>query len=185
MPRCRTTTKAAPNRIRFVVNRWGQCPKDGKSKMSNLQTLLDEREISQALARMTRILDNRAWDSLDSVYAEDLTFNYGREEGAGIEAMRAELSGFLDNCGPTMHLTGNALIEVDGDTATSEAYILARHQGAGESVQVYFDACGAWIDKWERRANGWRIVRRDISTSVMQGDPAALGAAALPEALYQ
>ncbi|MFC9362416.1 nuclear transport factor 2 family protein [Rhodococcus sp. NPDC057014] len=153
--------------------------------MTDLQTLLDEREITQTLSRMTRILDKRDWDSLDTVFAEDLTFDYGRGERAGIKEMRAEVSGFLTNCGPTMHLIGSGLIDVDGDTASSEVYVLARHQGAEGRSHLYFDAAGPWIDRWQRRANGWRIVRRDISVNVMQGDPAALGSDTLPQALSE
>lgn len=149
--------------------------------MADLQILLDEREIAQVLTRMTRILDKRDWDSLDTVFAEDLTFDYGRGERAGITQMREAVSGSLDNCGPTFHLLGSSLFEVDGDTARTEVYVLARHQGAAERSHLYFDAAGAWIDKWERRANGWRIVRRDMALNVTQGDPAALGSDALPE----
>ncbi|QYX76644.1 nuclear transport factor 2 family protein [Streptomyces akebiae] len=149
--------------------------------MTDLQTLLDEREITQTLSRLTRILDKRDWDSLDTVFAEDLTFNYGLGERAGTKELRENLSGFLANCGPTMHLLGSPLVEADGDTARTEVYGLARHQGAGERGHLYFDTAGVWIDQWERRADGWRIVRRDIAPLVMQGDPAALGSDALPE----
>ncbi|MGW6791613.1 nuclear transport factor 2 family protein [Streptomyces chartreusis] len=151
--------------------------------MPDLQSLLDEREITQTLARMTRILDERRWDCLGTVFAEDLAFDYGRGERAGISELRKEVSGFLDNCGPTLHLLGSCLVEVDGDTARTEVYVLARHQGAPERDHLYFDATGSWIDEWERRTNGWRIVRRDTSLSVVQGDPAALGSRALPEAI--
>lgn len=149
--------------------------------MTDLQTLLDEREITQTLSRLTRILDQRDWDSLDTVFAQDLTFNYGLGESAGIKDLRESLSGFLTNAGPTMHLLGSPLIEADGDTARTQVYGLARHQGAGERSHLYFDTAGTWIDQWERRAAGWRIVRRDIAPLVMQGDPAALGSNALPQ----
>ncbi|MFE5563404.1 nuclear transport factor 2 family protein [Amycolatopsis japonica] len=153
--------------------------------MTDLRTLLDEREINQTLSRMTRILDKRDWDSLDTVFAEDLTFDYGRGERAGIKEMREEVSGFLAHCGPTLHLLGSGLIEIDGDTARTEVYVLARHQGGGKRSHLYFDATGPWIDRWERRASGWRIVRRDISLNVLQGDPAALGSDALPQAMAE
>ena len=153
--------------------------------MTDVQALLDEREIAQTLSRLTRILDKRDWDSLDTVFADDVTFDYGRGERVGIKEMREEVGGFLANCGPTLHLLGSSLIEVDGDTAWSEVYVLARHQGAGERGHLYFDGTGPWIDKWERRANGWRIVRRDIALNVAQGDPAALGSDALPQAISE
>ncbi|MGV0740602.1 nuclear transport factor 2 family protein [Mycobacterium syngnathidarum] len=148
--------------------------------MTDLQTLANIDEINQTLSRLTRILDKRNWTDLHKVFAEDLTFDYGRGDRAGLEQMRVQLSEFLDNCGPTVHLAGSALIDVDGDTALSEVYVLARHQGAGERCNLFFDAAGSWIDRWERRKNGWRIVRREIALSVVQGDPMALGTDALP-----
>lgn len=150
--------------------------------MADLQALADEREITATLSRLARILDTRDWDSLGSVFADDLTFDYGRGESAGVESMREQLSGFLEHCGPTIHLTGIP-ISVTGDTAASDVYVLARHQGAGERSALHFDAAGPWIDMWERKADGWRIVRRDISLNVVQGDPGALGSDALPTSL--
>jgi hypothetical protein len=56
--------------------------------MTNLQTLLDEREISRGLALFARILDTKRWDDIGEVFAHDLHFNYG----AGGEGLHWELS---------------------------------------------------------------------------------------------
>jgi 3-phenylpropionate/cinnamic acid dioxygenase small subunit len=142
-----------------------------------IQTLLDEREITRALSQFARILDNKRWDDLSVVFAEDLSFDYGSGgEQRGIKALRANMTRFLDICGGTQHLIGSILVDVNGDQAVSRAYVQARHQAVGATGSSVFDTNGEYIDRWERRPEGWRIVRRDAVWSVLLGDPAVIAA---------
>jgi hypothetical protein len=38
------------------------------------------------------------------------------------------------------------------------------------------DSNGEYIDRWERRPQGWRIVRRDVVWHMNKGDMSVLGA---------
>ncbi|MCY4425518.1 MAG: nuclear transport factor 2 family protein [Halieaceae bacterium] len=144
--------------------------------MIDLQALLDEREISRGLSRFARILDTKSWDELPEVFAHDLTFDYGTgEEQQGMEALRANMTRFLDRCGNTQHLIGSILVDVDGGRAVSRAYVQARHQGVGDPTGPVFDSNGEYIDRWERRGEGWRIVRRDAVWATNSGDSAVIG----------
>ncbi|MEM9704562.1 MAG: nuclear transport factor 2 family protein [Pseudomonadota bacterium] len=139
---------------------------------TTLQTLIDEREIIRALSRFARILDEKRWDVLTDVFAEDLKFDYGAGgEQHGIDALRANMSKFLDVCGPTQHLIGSILVDVNGDKAVSRAYVQARHQRKDDFTGPVFDTSGEYIDCWVRRAEGWRIVRRDAVWATHTGDP--------------
>ncbi|MDB5395418.1 MAG: nuclear transport factor 2 family protein [Rhodospirillales bacterium] len=141
----------------------------------DLQTLWDEREIAHALGRFARILDGREWSAVSEVFADDLTFNYGDgAERSGIAAMTEQFQRFLDVCGPSQHLLGSIVITATGDSAISRAYVQARHQGAAGKEHLFLDSTGEYIDKWERRPQGWRIVRRDVVWHMMQGDMAVL-----------
>lgn len=141
----------------------------------NLQSLIDERDIAHALGRFARMLDQRDWDTVGEVFASDVCFNYGDgQEKQGIEAMRDQFARFLDPCGPSQHLLGTIVVTVVGDTGTSRAYVQARHQGAGEKAHLFFDSNGEYVDRWERRAEGWRIVRRDVVWHMHMGDPSVL-----------
>lgn len=145
--------------------------------MSTLQMLLDEREILRALARFARILDGKQWGELADVFAEDLSFNYGAGgEEQGIDALRTNMRRFLDACGGTQHLLGSISIDVDGDTALSRAYVQARHQRVNDPAGSVFDSNGEYVDRWERRALGWRIVRRDAIWLMHTGDASILAA---------
>ncbi|MBL5980589.1 nuclear transport factor 2 family protein [Comamonas sp. NyZ500] len=141
-----------------------------------MQSLLDEREILNQLARFVRMLDQRDWDALPNIFSEDVVFDYAEGvERKGLTQMRTRISGFLVNCGPTHHLLGSIIVEVQGNTALTKAYIQSRHQGMGDRSNLYFDANGEYIDHWERRDVGWRIVKRLAVSMFTEGDPRAMG----------
>lgn len=143
----------------------------------DLQGLLDQHEITIGLGRFARILDGREWDAVGDVFADDVTFNYGdNSEQSGIAAMTAQFRRFLDVCGPSQHLLGSIQVTVSGDKGTSRAYIQARHQGAAGKAHLFLDSNGEYIDQWERRPQGWRIVRRDAVWHMTVGDWSVLGA---------
>lgn len=136
----------------------------------------DRDSIANQLARFARILDSRDWAAVGDVFAEDVTFDYGDgREQAGLEAMRTQFRAFLDGCGPSQHLLGSIAITIEGDAATSHAYVQARHQGRGAKADRIFDTHGDYLDHWRRGPEGWRIVRRAVRWSMHIGDPGVLG----------
>ncbi|WP_375196129.1 nuclear transport factor 2 family protein [Sphingobium sp.] len=144
--------------------------------MSDLQTLLDEREIVRKLGRFARILDNKEWTGLPDVFAHDLSFDYGQGERAGIAALEDQMRQYLDVCGPTQHLLGSIMVDVNGHEAVSRSYVQARHQRRADPVGGIFDSTGEYVDRWQRREESWRIVRRDAIWFLHSGDPAVLAA---------
>lgn len=141
----------------------------------DLQALMDEREIVRALSRFARVLDNKQWDCLGDVFAADVSFNYGTGEARqGMEALRSNMTRYLDRCGPSQHLIGSITVDVRGDEATSRAYVQARHQGKNSPNGPVFDTNGEYVDQWQRRPEGWRIVRRDALWAMVAGDPAVI-----------
>ena len=93
-----------------------------------------------------------------------------------MDALRANMRRYLDVCGPTQHLLGSIIVEMHGDAATSRAYVQARHQRANDPAGAVFDSSGEYLDRWERRPEGWRIVRRDAIWLMHRGDPSILAA---------
>lgn len=136
---------------------------------------MSEEAIRAGLAHFARILDGKHWDRVDTVFASDATFDYGLGEASGIEALVANFRRYLDRCGATQHLIGSILIELDGERATSHAYVQARHV-ARDPDGRFFDSNGEYVDRWERRGEGWRIVRRDARWFMHTGDPSIIGA---------
>lgn len=149
----------------------------GPTLNSGLQTLLDERDIHRGLARFARIADTKRFEALPEVFADDVQFDYGSGQvEQGISALQALMRHHLAHCGGTQHLIGSVVVDVDGDTAVSHAYVQARHQRTGDFVGPVFDSNGEYTDHWQRRAEGWRITRRDATWAANTGDPAIIAA---------
>lgn len=140
----------------------------------DMQTVLDERVIVRGLGRFARILDEREWQAMGEVFADDISFDYGEGGHSGIGALLATFRLFLDPCGPSQHLLGSIVVTVEGNRAYSRAYVQARHQGKGPKAHLFFDSNGEYRDRWERRSDGWRIVRRDAIWFMMVGDRSVL-----------
>lgn len=158
----------------FVVD---ETPATGGTAMA-LADLSAERAIRDGLARFARVLDGKDWAALGDVFAEDITFDYGLGEQAGLDALTANMRRFLDVCGPSQHLLGSIAITVDPGmrTATSRAYVQARHQRAGDANGPVFDSNGEYVDRWEHRAEGWRIIRREALWHMHTGDASIIWA---------
>ncbi|WP_408591356.1 nuclear transport factor 2 family protein [Novosphingobium sp.] len=137
-----------------------------------LAELVAERAIRDGLARFARVLDTKDWAALADVFAHDLTFDYGLGEQAGIAALTANMRRFLDVCGSTQHLIGSIVVTIDPGavTATSRAYVQARHQRRDDPLGPVFDSNGEYVDRWEHRPEGWRIVRRDALWQTQSGE---------------
>jgi ketosteroid isomerase-like protein len=135
----------------------------------------DQRIILNTLSEFARILDRKQWTRVGEVFADDIAFNYGDgQEQQGIAALREEFTKYHDYCGAAQHLLGSIQLELNEDEAVTRSYVQARHQGKGDKAHLFFDTSGEYTDRWERRANGWRIVRRDARWDLFMGDPAVL-----------
>lgn len=168
----------AATRMMLVEEHGGPIPGRAALEADGLRALQDERAITRGLARFARVLDVKAWDDLGDVFADDIEFDYGQGERRGMAALADQMRRYLDACGGTQHLLGSMMIDLTGDTAMSRAYVQARHQRMGDAGGAIFDSNGEYIDRWERRIEGWRIVRRDAVWATHSGDPAILAAGA-------
>lgn len=126
----------------------------------DLETLLAERAIYRRLAEFSRAMDNRDWAALIDLTTDDITAELGTGPIQGRDHLVQYLRSFLDDCGPTQHLLGNVLIDVQGDTATSCAYVSDMHVGTGERSQQTFQTLGDYHDQWRRIDGVWRLRHR-------------------------
>jgi hypothetical protein len=141
----------------------------------SIELLLAEREIHRALVRFARAMDEREWSALDAIVMEDATADLGTGPLRGRAAIVAQMRSFLDACGPTQHLLGNALIDVDGDTAQSRIYVSDMHLGSGERSRLTFSTLGDYHDRWRREGGVWRIAHRIKLNRALLGDIGVLG----------
>ena len=129
---------------------------------STLQSLLDRDAIRDVLSRYCRGLDRMDRPLADTVWHPEGTALYeGIFEGTG--------AGFLDwvweahaNMDRHSHQITNVLVELDGDRATSEAYVtvVLWTRPDADRKQLELVGRGRYLDRWERRAGKWGIVHR-------------------------
>src|SRR5882762_10283469 len=123
-----------------------------------LRALLDEREITAVLHRYTRGVDRCDAAAIKSVYHPDARDRHGDFDGLGIDfadyLIRDER---LRTITASSHYVSNMTIEFDGDRAFVETYFIAVLVKADHSL---LSVGGRYIDRFERRADEWKIADR-------------------------
>jgi hypothetical protein len=133
-----------------------------------LQALADRQAITEVIYRYCRAMDRIDEELGYSVFHEDATADYGAEiyQGSG--------RGFIDDVSAHHrralvhhHQVANILIELDGDRAGSESYVVAEMRVGAEDQPRQITTWGRYLDRWSRRDGRWaidkRLVIRDFS----------------------
>ncbi|WP_448586803.1 nuclear transport factor 2 family protein [Thermaurantiacus sp.] len=132
--------------------------------------MLDRQEILDLLATYCRGLDRLDRALIRSVYADDATDDRGTFQGGPDEFADFAIA-VLTPMVSTHHMLGQALIEFEGpDVAFGEVYFQAQHKLADGSD---FFVAGRYVDRYERRAEGWRIAHRSELNDWVRTEPAA------------
>jgi ketosteroid isomerase-like protein len=138
---------------------------------SALQILLDKQEIHETLMRYCRGIDRCDEELLCSVYHPDAIDNHGQFNGKAADFIPWALKS-LQRDERTTHFVGNELIEVDGDVAWCESYLIAVHRRRakdGSTVDLSFG--GRYVDRFERRQGSWKIAHRQVVFDWSRIDP--------------
>ena len=135
----------------------------------------DRWEICRVLDGYAEALDRRDWDALESVFTEDLVFDFGewvtKSRAAAVKSIRS----YLDGCGPTQHLLGNYRIDLDGDQAASRFYVRAFHIGIGNAEGETYEMAGEYSDRLRLTPDGWRSFSRQGRVQWEIGSRSVLG----------
>ncbi|HUD94927.1 nuclear transport factor 2 family protein [Sphingobium sp.] len=126
----------------------------------NMAIMLAHYEIGRELTRFARAMDDRDWATLKGILTDDATADLGTGMLAGSDAIIALIRQYLDVCGTSQHLLGNLIVEVDGDSATSRAYVSDMHLGPGDAPEPNFRTLGDYHDRWLRIDGCWRLAER-------------------------
>lgn len=127
-----------------------------------LADLVEERAVERQIIGVARAMDERDWDALAAILAPDVTADLGGGRLVGVDAVIGRIRHFLDRCGPSQHMVGTILVDVDrgSGTASSRAYLNDRHVGTGERADLSFATLGDYHDTWEKRDGVWRLASR-------------------------
>jgi hypothetical protein len=123
-------------------------------------TYEDKQEISEVVLRYCRGVDRLDLALIRSCYHDGAIDHHTGFDGDA-DGYVTWLGRVLPRFAGTMHMVGNQLIEVDGDTARSETYGMAHHWGEPASDPALNFVSGfRYVDRMERRDGEWRIAER-------------------------
>lgn len=128
----------------------------------------DRQAIANRLAQHSRGVDRADAGLLADCYHSGGTVDYRFYAGPAAE-FATILAGAQKAAPVTLHRTAQMWIEVEGERAASESYIMAYASSAGESgPATQHLICGRYLDRHERRDGRWRISHRTyvLDTSV-------------------
>jgi ketosteroid isomerase-like protein len=137
-----------------------------------LQTLLDEAAIRGVVVRYCRALDDRDWSALADVFVPDATAWLGGDPLLeGLPSIEGRIRAVLEPLDGSQHMVGNHEVSVDGDTAAHRCYFHAQHIRRRAEGGPHYVVAGRYIDRFERRPEGWRIVERRLEVMWTEGNP--------------
>lgn len=136
-----------------------------------LRSLLDEREIREVLLRYCRGVDRCDAGLIASCYHDDAVDDHGNWFLDGPDVAPYVISRVKPGSSVDMHFVGNMLIEVQGDLAFAESYLLAFRVSDKDGAAYHQSRALRYIDRFERRQGIWRISERVVADDWDRLDP--------------
>jgi hypothetical protein len=98
-----------------------------KALAAKVQELLDRQRIADLVADFCRAIDRCDMALLKSLYWPDATDAHGVYNGSAADFCDMVIPLVRDNCAATMHLIANSRMELRGEEAVSETYVIGYH----------------------------------------------------------
>jgi hypothetical protein len=130
--------------------------------MEDLQRVLDEAAIRRVLVRYCRGVDRGDEELIRSVYWPDATDDHGIFKGSGAEFATFVVKALNAHALITQHAMQQESIELAGERAHVESYVLARHKVRRDAKLVLETFAGRYVDRFEKRGGEWRIAHRRV-----------------------
>jgi hypothetical protein len=127
----------------------------------------DRRELHELVFRLARAIDRNDRAGILACYHPDAVDDHGEFKGPA--------EGFADwvamlhreRVESMSHLIANHLVEIAGNEARGETYVLVYLKGRPTAGQRFLmTGVGRYLDSFERREGAWRIARRLVITDI-------------------
>jgi hypothetical protein len=168
-------------------------PTDALARLeARLDEVEDRQKVYEVLARYCRALDRCDLELMQSAYWEDGWDDHGVFQGNAQEFATFIIAEIQQWFELTMHAICNVSIELDGDTAHTESYLISYCQvkadrgriegvfgptylrnvvGSGEPAPQDFLYGGRYVDRLEKRNGVWRIAHRTVVMDWNRNEP--------------
>ena len=125
--------------------------------------LRDCEDIRQAMYAYARGVDRADMALLEPAFHDDAHDDHGNFRGTKADAMEAlRKSGRNPEVKASMHHLGNILIDLNGDVADVESYFVAYQRRELDGKTYTRTRAGRYLDRFEKRAGRWRVLRRRV-----------------------
>jgi SnoaL-like domain len=138
-----------------------------------LEDLLAKQQIHEVIMRYCRGVDRLDPDLLRTVYHPDGYDNHGGFRGKADDFIAWVIPEMRKLYKNTNHFICNELVEVNGNFAYSESYFVAYHRFDRDGKEYDMVFGGRYIDKLERRAGDWKILKRNVLHDFNRIEPVA------------
>lgn len=150
--------------------------------MDVLRELTDRVEIRRVVDTYARCADRVDNEGAAALFTPDGILRiYERgtsepvRERVGREEISAAFKG-LDRYELTLHVVGNHIVDIDGDSATGETYCIAHHvrpveSGGGPDGRADYVMHIRYIDDYTRLPEGWRLAKRELQVEFTEDRP--------------
>ncbi len=133
------------------------------STETKLQSFLAKQEINDVLMRYARGVDRADKALLLSCYHADAMEEHGSTyQGPAVNYIEGAIER-IRQMGTMCHYLCNVHIELDGDTAWVESYVLTYARFAGDEGDLDTLTGGRLCDRFECRDGEWRIAYRKMA----------------------
>ena len=148
------------------------------NKTQALEAVVAQQAISELGCRYARGVDRGDPEIIRSAFHDDAAIVSGAFNGAAVEFATAIGKLLEETSVRVAHTVTNHWIDIDGDNAVGESYVVAFQGTKGDSPQDVMTG-GRYVDRYERRNGEWKISHRtfvmDWTTSADSKDLMGLG----------
>jgi ketosteroid isomerase-like protein len=124
---------------------------------SEIREFLDRQKITDVLHLYCRAIDRADADLLASVYHPDAVDDHGSFSGDAAAFVNRTIRRMREEYDASQHRISNILIELRGDIAFVESYVVAVHSLRDGRIEM---AGARYVDRFSRREGSWKIARR-------------------------
>jgi hypothetical protein len=143
------------------------------TREERIQLMLDKQEIQECIVSFSRGLDRHDVDLARSAFHGDARDDHGIFIGSGYETIDWANAWHDFLLRSHQHYVTNFTIEVDGDEAHSESYVMV--PGGKKDSWENNNGGGRYLDRLERRDGRWAITDRVVTFEWWGGGAPAEG----------
>lgn len=141
--------------------RWTRRAKFWTSRQTKEKTMnTDENEIRAVVETWAVARDSGDWESLRATWHDDGRMRTTWSDGSAVDFVEAVKRGF--EAGVLVHhFLGGSQVKIIGERAVAQTKMSISQRLSLEGVEVDVTCIGRFLDFFERRGAGWRIVLRE------------------------